>query len=149
MPFGLTGAPSSFQRLMDHILREFPFVSRYIDDILIHSPTMELHVHHLKLVLEKLRKANLTLRGRKCKIGQPEVYYLGHVFSKSGMRLDGSKIKAVRDWPQPTDASDICRFLGLASYSKISLMWQPHSHSLHRKECYSAGARHVKGPFWL
>ena len=34
MPFGLTGAPSSFQRLMDHILREFPFVSRYIDDIL-------------------------------------------------------------------------------------------------------------------
>ena len=116
MPFGLTGAPSSFQRLMDHILREFPFVSRYIDDILIHSLTMELHIHHLKLVLEKLRKANLTLRGRKCKIGQPEVYYLGHVFSKSGMRPDGSKIKAVRDWPQPTDASDIRRFLGLASY---------------------------------
>ena len=37
MPFGLTGAPASFQRLMDKILRDLPFASTYIDDILVFS----------------------------------------------------------------------------------------------------------------
>lgn len=115
MPFGLTGAPGSFQRLMDHILRGLPFVSKYIDDILIHSPTMEAHLHHLRQVLEKLREAGLTL-GCKYKIGLPRVYYLGHVFTKSGMTPDHNKIKAVKDWPQPKDASEVRQFLGLASY---------------------------------
>jgi hypothetical protein len=36
MPFGLTGAPSSFQRLMDTVLRGLPFILIYLDDILIH-----------------------------------------------------------------------------------------------------------------
>jgi len=35
MPFGLTGAPASFQRLMDKIFRDLPFTSTYIDDIRI------------------------------------------------------------------------------------------------------------------
>ena len=46
MPFGLTGAPGSFQRLMDSILRGLPFATTYIDDVLIFSPTLEQHVEH-------------------------------------------------------------------------------------------------------
>ena len=37
MPFGLTGAPSSFQRLMNQLLRDLPFVTVYLDEILVHS----------------------------------------------------------------------------------------------------------------
>ena len=44
MPFGLSGAPSSFQRLMNIIMRGLPFVSTYIDDILIHSESEEVHL---------------------------------------------------------------------------------------------------------
>ena len=43
MPFGLTGAPSSFQRLMDKLFCDMPFVTTYIDDVLIHSATEKLH----------------------------------------------------------------------------------------------------------
>ena len=39
MPFGLTGVPGTFQRLMDKVLRGLPFVTIYIDDILVHSAT--------------------------------------------------------------------------------------------------------------
>ena len=43
MPFGLCGAPSSFQRLMDKITRGLPFVTTYIDEVLIHSVNEEEH----------------------------------------------------------------------------------------------------------
>ena len=61
MPFGLTGAPSSFQHLMDKVLRGLPIVIHYIDDILIHSATVEEHREHLRSVFDCLRKTGLTL----------------------------------------------------------------------------------------
>eukprot|EP00731_Ephydatia_muelleri_P021832 Em0014g423a len=116
MPFGLSGAPSSFQRLMNIIMRGLPFVSTYIDDVLIHSESEELHKVHLREAFKRLRQAGLTLRGVKCQIGMSQVTYLGHVFSGNGMTPDGSKIRAVTEWPKPVDAGDIRQFLGLASY---------------------------------
>ena len=116
MPFGLSGAPGSFQRLMDSILRGLPFVLTYIDDILIHSPTEELHKEHLQLVFDRLQKAGLTLRGKKCHIGLPQVYYLGNVFSGAGMQPDPGKIQSVQEWPLPTNVTALKQFLGLASY---------------------------------
>ncbi|MDD9853556.1 MAG: retropepsin-like aspartic protease/reverse transcriptase, partial [Deltaproteobacteria bacterium] len=116
MPFGLTGAPSSFQRLMNKLLRGLPFATHYIDDILIHSASEEEHREHLRIVFERLQKAGLTLRGKKCRIGLSEVPYLGHIFSDTGMAPDPKKVKCVQEWPQPADAQALRQFLGLASY---------------------------------
>jgi hypothetical protein len=116
MPFGLTGAPSSFQRLMDTVLRGLPFILIYLDDILIHSRTSQLHKKHLQIVFERLSAAGLTLRGKKCHIGLPKVSYLGHVFSGKGMEPETQKVEAIISWPTPTDLSKVRKFLGLASY---------------------------------
>ena len=116
MPFGLSGAPSSFQRLMDKVLRGLPYATRYIDDILIHSRSSEQHKQHLQEVFECLSAAGLTLRGRKCHIGMSHVSYLGHVFSAAGMATDPQKIQAVQQWPTPTSITAVRQFLGLASY---------------------------------
>ena len=116
MPFGLTGASSSFQRLMEKVLRGLPFVIHYIDDILMHSANEEEHKQHLRIVLERLQKAGLTLRGQKCCIGLSEVPYLGHVFSDTGMAPDPKKVICVQEWPRPADAHALRQFLGLTSY---------------------------------
>ena len=53
MPFGLTGAPATFQRFINDTLREYLdlFCSAYLDDILIYSRTKEKHWTHLFAIL--------------------------------------------------------------------------------------------------
>ncbi len=101
MPFGLAGAPGSFQRLMDKIFRGLPFGTTYIDDVLVHSVDEETHKNHLRQVFQRLQEAGLTLRGRKCHIGMTEVSYLGHVFSSAGMsrcRLRNETVSPLPPW---------------------------------------------------
>ena len=116
MPFGLSGAPGSFQCLMDSVLRGLPFVITYIDDFLIFSPTEEQHKHHLQQVFQRLQDVGLTLRGTKYHIGMHKVCYLGHIFDGKGMHPDPCKIASVQDWPTPTNVTTLKQFLGLASY---------------------------------
>ena len=73
MPFGLSGVPGSFQRLMDTLFRDFSFVTTYLDDVLVHSRTTAEHKEHLKAVFSKLKSAGLTLNGCKCTIGMYQV----------------------------------------------------------------------------
>lgn len=57
MPFELSGAPSSFQCLMDKVLHGLSFATTYVDDILVHSASEEEHKDHLRQVFQRLREA--------------------------------------------------------------------------------------------
>ena len=118
MPFGLTNAPATFQRLMQTVLKELiPQVCLvYIDDIIIHSRTIDEHFKHLQLVFDRLLAAGLKLKPSKCCFLRSEVKYLGHIIGKNGVRTDPAKIEQVRDWPVPANATEVKSFLGLASY---------------------------------
>ena len=62
MPFGLQGAPSTFQRMMDSLLVGMQdFAAAYLDDLVIFSRSWPEHMLHLRRVLQKLRKADLTV----------------------------------------------------------------------------------------
>ena len=47
MPFGMKNSAQAFQRLMDQVFRDLPFVFVYLDDILIASNDEEEHKQHL------------------------------------------------------------------------------------------------------
>ena len=116
MPFWLSGAPASFQRLMDKVCRGLPFTTTYLDDVLVHSATVEDHKEHLRVLFQRMSSAGLTLRGKKCHIGMDKVTYLGHEFSAAGMEPDKQKVTVVQEWETPKDVTDLRSFLGLASY---------------------------------
>jgi len=61
MSFGLSNTPSTFMRLMNHVLRKYIglFVVVYFDDILVYSKTFDDHMKHLRVVFETLRDSKL------------------------------------------------------------------------------------------
>ena len=97
MPLRLMGAPGSSQRMTNQLLQDLPFITVYIDDILIHSANRDQHAQHLQQVFDRLSKANLILRGCKCHIALSSVSYLDHVFSSTGKSPDPQKVAAMRD----------------------------------------------------
>ena len=95
MPFGLSGAPSTFQHLMMKVLRgiSWKYVLCYVDDFIIFSSSFEEHLEHLEEVFSHLRKAGLELSPNKCFFAQKKLLYLGHVLSRSGIETDKMKIE--------------------------------------------------------
>jgi hypothetical protein len=114
----LTNAPAAFMDLMNRVFNLYldQFVVVFVDDILIYSKTMKDHDNHLRIVLQTLRDNMLYAKFEKCEFWQEEVKFLGHVVSKDGVSVDSSKVEAVMNWKQPTTATEIRSFLGLAGY---------------------------------
>ena len=118
LPFGLASAPATFERLMEKVLSglHWEICLVYLDDIIIFSRSFEDHVARLRIVLTRLRDANLKLSPKKCRLFRREVHFLGHVVSNRGVETDPAKIEAVVAWPRPRNLKEVRSFLGLCSY---------------------------------
>ena len=117
MPFGLQGAPATFQRMMDSLLRGLEtHTAAYLDDVVIYSRTWGEHLQHIQTVLARLREANLTIKLKKCQFGMRSCTYLGHVVGNGQEKPELAKLVAVREFPQPTTKKQVRAFLGLTGY---------------------------------
>lgn len=117
MPFGLSNAPSVFQRLMNHLfLPHKDLAVVYLDDILISSKTVEKHFEKIEKVLKILNQEGLTLKLKKCSFFMSTINYLGFQVSQEGIRPGEEKIKAVINFPTPQDVHQVRQFVGLISY---------------------------------
>ena len=118
MPFGLCNGPASFQNFINDTLREYldVFCTAYLDDILIYSETAEEHEQHVKLILEKLRKAGLQVDITKCEFEVESVEYLGLVVTTEGTRMDPKKVETILQWPELRNVKDVQSLLGFANF---------------------------------
>ena len=118
MPFGLSTAPATFERLMERVMNglQWEILLVYLDDIIVYGSSIEEEIHRLETTFQRLRAAKLKLKPSKCNLFQKEVLYLGHVVSEQGVSTDPAKIEAVKDWPVPTNVTAVRSFIGTASY---------------------------------
>ena len=120
MPFGLQGAPATFQHLMMKVLRgiSWKYVLCYVDDVIIFSATFGDHLQHLEEVFKRLRNAGLKLSPNKCFFAQKKLHYLGHLIGKSGIETDPKKVEKIVNLRSPKDQKGIKSLLGLTNYYK-------------------------------
>lgn len=118
MSFGLTSAPSTFQRTMNTILQSFigRFVYCFIDDIIVYSRSMDEHKEHLRAVFQACDQANLRLKYSKCSFGQRSVEYLGHIVSDQGLSPTDRNVNKILTMPAPRNVEGVRSFLGLSGY---------------------------------
>lgn len=118
MPFGLCGAPATFQRIMNVILKGQVWEKCviYLDDVLIFGRSIEEHNERLKEVLQQFRKSGMKLSPHKCVFLRKEVRYLGHVISEKGISTDPEKVKSIMQWPVPKCVGEVHSFVGLCNY---------------------------------
>ena len=118
MPFGLSNAPSTFQSLMNEVLRPYlrKFVLVFFDDILIYSPDLTTHVDHLETVFQLLQQHKLYANRNKCKFSKSQLAYLGHLISSEGVAVDPAKVQAMLEWPQLKTIRELRGFFGLTGY---------------------------------
>ncbi|MFS7911989.1 putative nucleotidyltransferase, Ribonuclease H [Helianthus anomalus] len=118
MPFGLSNAPSTFMRLMNHIFKALigRCVVVYFDDILVFSTDLPQHIRHLRDVFTILREQRLFANKEKCCFLSSEVLFLGYHVSGNGIRMDETKVDAILTWPVPTNMHEVRSFHGLASF---------------------------------
>jgi hypothetical protein len=118
MPFGLTGAPSTFQRFINDTLRPYldVFCTAYLDDILIYSRTRSEHEEHLQLVLTALREAGLYAKLEKCEFFVEETTFLGLIVGAHGIRMDPKKVETIVSWKTPACLTDVQAFIGFGNF---------------------------------
>lgn len=71
---------------------------------------------HLRQVLERYRRVNLTLKGSKCQFGRKTVKFLGHIVSETGISMDPEKVQAIRDFAEPKTRKELRAFLGMVGW---------------------------------
>ena len=128
-PFGLHGAPMSFQRMMTKVLKQHitKCVVIYLDDVCVFSKDWNSHLTDLDAVLQSFEEASLKLNPAKCSFARRKCKYLGHELSEKGVSPSDDHIESVRTYPVPTTVKQLRTFLGLATFFS---MFIPHKGTL-------------------
>lgn len=118
MPFGLKNAPSTFQRLINFVLKDF--INKtcvvYLDDILIFSTSIDEHILSLRQIFKQIQDNNLKIQINKCSFCDNYTKFLGHVVEAGAIRPDPQKTEIIKKIEIPKTQTQIKSFLGITGY---------------------------------
>ena len=87
-----------------------------IDDIIDHGTSQNEHLQQLRKVFDKIREKGLKFNLEKCEFGKASVNYMGHILSSEGLFPEPEKVDSILNMEPPSNKSEVCSFLGLATY---------------------------------
>ncbi|XP_053684229.1 uncharacterized protein K02A2.6-like [Sabethes cyaneus] len=125
LPFGISSAASTFQRILDKILVGIDGVESYQEDILIGSGTIEGLIATVYEVLDQLQKHKIKVRLNKSELLVQEIRYFGHVVSEKGLHSSDENVKAITEAPRPQNVSQLKSFLDVIIYYSKFLLSMP------------------------
>jgi hypothetical protein len=119
MPFGLTGAPSTFGH-MTATRMHGPIadgtMELFVDDGGTAADTFDEMMGKLTRIFTLIREHNLSLSASKCELFMTSMVFAGASVGPKGVQPDLSKLTAIVNWKIPEDALALVGFLGLTSW---------------------------------
>lgn len=117
---GVKTAPGSFQQLTETMMAGAEGVSTYMDDFIIGGIDDEDHRKNLFEALRRIEDYGFRLQIGKCKFGQKQIEFLGHVIDIDGIRPAPNKLETLTKLPAPKNLQQLQAFLGAVTwYSKF------------------------------
>ncbi len=116
--FELINDSASFQQYMNDVLWDFlnDFYQVYLDDILIYSKTQREHKQHVKMILNRLQKADLQMNIWKCKFNVEETVFLKVIVSEQDLRINSIKVKIIVNWTTLINLKKVQNFMRFVNF---------------------------------
>ena len=135
LPMGISVGCQGLSRVIDELFADLKgrYVFNFIDDLVVYSPSAELHYQHVREVLGRLQKGGFTLNPNKVVFGATEIKYLGHWISARGVSILPERIQAIQRYPVPTNLRGVRWFMGMVRfYSRFIPGYSDTTVALHR-----------------
>lgn len=118
MPFGLSGAPGTFQAVVEDMLQvlEAEDMLAYLDDVICFHSRFEDHLQGIERLLRAVRKARFKLSGKKCQLQTKSVNFLGHTIDQDGIRPQPEKIDIISQWTISRNETELRKFIGVCTF---------------------------------
>ncbi len=129
MLFELINESTFYQHYMNDVLFKYlhQFCQIYLDDIIIYSKILKKHKWYVRLILNRLREADLQIDIDKCKFHVQKIIFLELLMSIEKLKMNSRKMQAVVDWSTLNNLTqmqffiDFCNFYQrfIKNFSKI------------------------------
>lgn len=117
----------------------------YMDDIIVFSLDKKQHVADIRQVLQRLAKANLSIKLSKCLFFKSQVTFLGFVVNGNRVSANPEKIKPILEMPPPVDIKGVESLLGfLGVYQRFIRAYSVKTEPIRRLK--KAGQLFAWGP---
>jgi hypothetical protein len=115
---GDCNVPVMYQSLMNHMFSTYIglFMDVYLDDIMIYSDTLQDHIKHVKLIIDKLKEQSFKLNAKNMQLLMVELKVLSRVVNNQEICMDPDKVDSVLNWKVPTNRDLLCGFLASVGY---------------------------------
>ena len=125
MPFGALNAAAYFTLWIQSIHALLPRALQknviiYLDDILIHSTTIEHHLEILAELFPILAQHGVVLNSAKTELIKKHITYLGFSISQNKIRIKNDYMSKIEKWPTPNDLKTLEAFFGFVAYYQQS-----------------------------
>jgi hypothetical protein len=117
MSFGLKGAPTHFQQMVEQVVGEvIKFTRVYVDNFLIHSELVKEHVEHLLIIIQSLTEAGFRLNVEKYRLGYRKMKFMGNIIDGETRTLEKKKVESIQGIQRLKSGKQVESFLGLLNF---------------------------------
>ena len=98
---------------------------KIVDDTLVWANDLQTLEERVVEVLERCKQINITISMKKFEIAE-ELIFADYIFGAEGIKPNPEKVECILNFPQPTSATDVRSFLGMAN--QLAFFLPDYSH---------------------